>query len=229
MKIIGIKHFVDDNNKVDEYLEKIAVAVSYQPDIVFGPDYALRQYTNPEKRLIDFNARRRVIKKLEELSIHSSGTLIVPGTCPVKISDTSMMHSALIFKGGRLIGEFYKETDRSDSKIAERHGLKYVRGDCTSNHIMHNDKKIAVEICSDHGHQPINRNIFLELILARDQSAGFWANRPPQNTFARYGAVSDSKRPFVDCQYFNPKADEKLSFIEGKKLNSDLYEFELIE
>ena len=91
---------------------------------------------------------------------------------------------------------------------------------------MHQGKKIAIEICSDHGKQPVNKDTFLELILARDTNAGFYVNAT-NDDFARYAIVNDSYKPMIDGFIYNPQSNHKMSFLPEQKLNSFLTQFTL--
>ena len=113
-----------------------------------------------------------------------------------------------------------------NSGLAEDNGLVWQRGSYDGNQIMHQGKKIAVEICSDHGKQPVAKDTFLELILARDTRAGFYVGAA-NDDFTRYAIVNDSDKPMVEGFNYNPQSFPKMCFLPEKILNSYLTEFNL--
>ena len=222
MKIIGIEHRVNLNQNIEDYFKKIANAVSYSPDVVIGPDYGL--FFLDKKGKIRFDLRDEIIKTLEEISSTSPKTLLIPGTTSFLLGEDKMGHSAMIFRNGEKINEFRKETDVENHKIAIENGLEYNRGDSSRNKLFHNGKKITVEICSDHGKQRVDRDTFLEVILAYDDNAGFWI-RPNNDSFSRYALVVDGRIPKVEGFYFN--CNTKKPILLKEKVVKNLHTFEL--
>ena len=198
----------------------------YSPDIVVGPDYGL-SFLNKDGK-INFSLRNKIIKGLEEISLDSPRTLLIPGTTPFLLVEGKMGHSAMIFRGGEKIEEFRKETDIENCKIAKKNCLEYERGDSSKNKVYYDGKKITVEICSDHGKQAVDKDTFLEVILTYDDNAGFWI-RANNDDFARWAVLSDGRKPMVGCFRFNPKLPKHYGILKGKKLNSSLYLFNLNE
>lgn len=222
MKIIGIEHKVTLNQDMENYLKKVAGAISYSPDIVVGPDYGLSFLDKKGK--IRFDLRDKIIKNLEEMSSTSPNTLLIPGTTPFLLGGDKMGHSAMIFRNGRKINEFRKETAVGDYEIATKNGLEYERGDSSRNKLVHHGKKITVEICSDHGKQIVDKDTFLEAILTYDDNAGFWI-RPNNDSFSRYVLVVDGRAPKIEGFSFN--CDTKKPTFLKEKIIGDLHIFEL--
>jgi predicted amidohydrolase len=227
MKVCAIKHKVEENQNFVDYLTKIELALKYAPDIIVGPDYAL-SYLNESGR-IKFSMREEIISKLEKLSHKYPKTIIVPGTTPFALSDLETGHSAMIFHNGKKIYEFRKETCVGDQKIAEKNGRTYVGGCSDNNYFFIGSKKIAVEICSDHGKQQVPLDTFLELILTYDDNAGFWI-RANNDDFSRYAIVCDGRAPKVECfKYNHTNPIHKMGILKGQSLNKDISLFELNE
>ena len=176
---------------IDTILDKIGRA-STDSSIVVAPDYALA--VKPERPVTN-QEYAQICRVLENISLIEK-TLIIPGTLPFA-QDGAMVHQCPVFYKGNLVAVLNKETDRGEEELAKRHGLSYERGDCNKNNLPYNGKNIAVEIYSDHGHQEIPANTFLELILACDQNAGFWIG-PRTPKFARAVIVCDSFKPKVE-------------------------------
>ncbi|HRZ85205.1 MAG TPA: hypothetical protein P5277_00310 [Candidatus Paceibacterota bacterium] len=210
MKIISLIHNVDNKNIPEEYFKKIR-EVLYEGksnlgdiDLLIGPDYGLlfSENQNNENSKANFNLKPYIFSELSKISAKYPKTLILPGTIPIILRPGIMAHSCPAFLDGKNIREFFKETTCGDEKIAETNGLIYEGQDSNLNHIMHKNKMIAVEICSDHGRQIIPENTFLEVILAYDKNAGF-SERP--NLFTeRYAIVCDGRKPATEAFSFNP-------------------------
>lgn len=222
MKIITVKHKITGKDNAKEYFEKLAEAAELKPDVIFGPDYGVTSF-HPDG-IIDFSDRSNYEGNLARISSYSPETLIVPGTWPILVGDSGMSHAAPIYRGGKQIANFLKQTNVENSGLAEDNGLVWQRGSYDGNSIMHQGKKIAVEICSDHGKQPVAKDTFLELILARDTRAGFYVGAANDN-FTRYAIVNDSNKPMVEGFKYDPKSHPKMSFVSEQKLNSFLTQF----
>ncbi len=227
MKIIAIKHKVHEKQKLENYLQKIESALEYSPDIIVGPDYALSYYNKQGK--IKFFMREEIISKLEKISEKNSKTIIIPGTSPFALNNSEMGHSTMVFKAGKKINEFRKETCVGDQEIAEENGMNYVGGNSDNNFFYLNDKKIAVEICSDHGKQRVPLDTFAELILAYDDRAGFWI-RANNDNFTRFAIVTDGRAPKIGGFKYDHKRDfRKYGILKEQSLNKDFISFELNE
>jgi hypothetical protein len=227
MKVIAIKHKVEENQKFPEYLAKIEFALTHNPEIVVGPDYALSYLDEAGK--IRFSMREEIISKLETLSKKYPHSFIVPGTTPFALNDLETGHSAMLFHNGKKINEFRKETCVGDQAIAERNGRNYVGGCSDNNYFYLGDKKITVEICSDHGKQRVQLDTFLELILTYDDRSGFWI-RANNDNFSRFAVVCDGRAPKVECfKYDYTKPIHKMGIINGKQLSKFASLFELHE
>ncbi len=223
MKVIGIKQKIfEKKHTLNDYLTKVSDALSYSPDIVVGPDYSL--YFLDSKGHIQFNKVDEAVKRLKELS-RTSKTLIAPGTLPLYLDFEKIAHSAPIFKEGNYLFSFRKETDVENSDFATKNDLVYERGDSSKNKLFYNGKKIAFEICSDHGKQLIDKDTFLEIIMAYDDKAGFYL-RPNNDNFSRYAIVVDGRKPDVSGFRYDFEK-KKLSFLKEKKINNSLVEFNL--
>jgi len=226
MKIIGVEHKVESTDCLEDYIPKIAEALSYKPDIIIGPDYGLCFLDHKGK--LQFGERERAIRELEKLSLNSPDTIILPGTGPFLMEEGIMGHAVPMIRNGETRRELRKGTDIGDSAIAEKNNLVYERGNYHENKFYHNGKKIAVEVCSDHGKQKIDKDTFLELIPAYDDRAGFYP-RANSDDFSRYAIVVDGRKPSVKGFEFNLKKEPKISFLEDKRLNSSLFLFNLDE
>lgn len=227
MKIAAIKHKVEENQKFEDYLAKIESALEYSPEIIVGPDYALSYYNENGK--IKFSMREEIISKLEKISKNFPKTVIIPGTSPFALNDFEMGHSAMAFQNGKKINEFRKETCVGDQEIAEENGMNYVGGNSDNNFFYINDKKIAVEICSDHGKQRVPTDTFVELILAYDDRAGFWI-RANNDNFTRYAILTDGRAAKVGGFRYNHKKDTgKYGILREQCLKKDFSLFELNE
>lgn len=224
MKIIAIEEKAGIREHPGKYLDKIANALNYSPDLVVGPDYALSLLRTDKKLNFDFDDF--LDNELSELSSIYYKTIIIPGTRTKLTNDGKMTLSAPLFINGEKIYEFYKESDRGESDLANKNNLIYEKGDNTKNKFIYNGKKIAIEICSDHGKQAIDKDTFLEIILTYDKKAGFWIG-PTNDDFKRYAVICDGQKPFVDCQIYNPNNSPKLKCLNKIKLEKFLWEFNL--
>ncbi len=225
MKIVAVNHKFKGDQISENYYSKLAEALKYNPDILVGPDYAITSFNSDGT--INFETQAKDKAKLEKLSYDFPETLIVPGTWPVLLDGSKMSHEAPIYRNGEQIANFKKQTDVENSGLAEQNELEWQRGEYDNNNIMHQGKKIALEICSDHGKQPIDRDTFLELILTRDLNSGFYLNAS-NDDFSRYAIVNDSEIPQIAGYKYDLKnRDSKLSFIGEQRLNSFLTCFNL--
>jgi hypothetical protein len=224
MNIIAVRHKVEPTQKMDAYLQKIADAVSFSPNVVLGTDYGLMFLDENGK--IRFDLRDQVIGKLEEISSKSPQTLIVPGTCPVRVGESGCGLSSLIFRGGKKIAEFRKETCAGDDSLAKENGLKYVRGCSDNNHLKHEGKIVAVEICRDHGKQRIPKDTFVELIQSYDDNAGFYVT-PTINDFDHFAVISDGRIGIVGGYRYNPSEFEKYFSLKKEEVGPFLFRFNL--
>jgi hypothetical protein len=224
MKVIAIEHKITGNEDSTEYFGKLAEAIKLRPDVIMGPDYGITSFNSDGT--VDFESQDQAQAQLERLSVESPETLIIPGTWPILLGDSEMGHAAPIYRDGAQIANFRKQTNVENSDIAKQNELQWQRGDYDQNKIIHQGKKIAIEICSDHGKQPIDRDTFLEAILARDINAGFYIGASNDN-FARYAIVNDSENPKIEGLKYDPDAHMKMTFAEEQKLNSFLTEFTL--
>ena len=224
MKVIAIEHKFENGQSIDSYLPKVEEALKYGADIIVGPDYGLTSF-NPDGT-VDFSDMNKTRAQLEKLSLESPETLLVPGTWPVLLGWAKMGHEAPIYRNGENFRNFAKQTNVENSEIARQNGLIWERGSYDSNFVVHQGKKIAVEICSDHGKQPVDKDTFLELILARDLRAGFYVGAS-NDDFSRYAIVNDSENPKIEGINFRHNIHPKMTFAPEKKLNSFLTQFTL--
>lgn len=222
MKVIGVEHKVNGDHQYEGCLKKIADALKHSPDIVVGPDYGLASF-NPAWR-VDINKGEKVMRELMHLSSQYPSALILPGTRPI-ISNNILSHAMPVFFGGEKIIEFEKQTDVENSYVARVNNCTYKRGDFTKNNLMHKGKKIALEICSDHGKQPIDKDTFLEIIVAYDLNAGFYL-RADNDGFSRYALVVDGKAPMVSGHYYDHNKKEQI-LLEERQVGESLLEFNL--
>lgn len=221
MRIISIKH---PSYQPREHLEILARALKHTPDIVLGADQSLH---DKDKESTHFRFYEEADKILLGLSLAYPKTLIVPGTLP-KLRKRVMTIVAPVYINGKKIAEFEKETDINESELAKSQGLTYKRGKSEFNKLYFQGRKIAVEICSDHGKQRIDKDTFLELIPAYDLNAGFYV-RSGSDDFARFAVFCDGQQPVTGCRFFNPAHTPKQGIIQGTELEEFLKEYELNE
>jgi len=197
MKIGVIQHKVSENSQAADVLRKIEFAIKNGLNIIVAGDYALSN----ELDMLTPEERKEVIGRLERISSANPDTLILPGTMPwADYEKRLMFHSCPAFLGGKQNTEFYKETDHGEFELAKKHGLDYLRGDNKKNKLIFRDKKIAIEICSDHGKQILDKDTWLEIVMAHDSKAGFYVR---DNSFDRYGILCDTYNPSTGCFRFN--------------------------
>ena len=219
MKIAAISHKVKEGDSTSLFLKKLENYMPEQFDIIAGPDYALSKnipYSKAE--------RNNILNKISKLSLRNKDKLIIPGTMPWEMNDYEVALSCPIFLNGRIIQEFFKETDCGESKLARTVNKTYHRGDSNLNYLRFKDKNIVIEICSDHGKQHIPTDTDLEIILANDFKAGFYLNT--QNTKpSRYVLVCDSYHPKIE--FIQLSEDRNLKMINCKKSERYLEIFEI--
>ena len=205
MEIIAISHKVEKRTIAD-FLRKLRTATDCSSaDIIIGPDYSLGT------PLITPQRKKQLYNRLKVASAKFSG-IIIPGTISYPIGG-EMVHVAPLFKQGELIREFLKERDNGEVTDAEEAGLTYKKGNNSENWFDYQGRRIAVEICGDHGNQNI-RGCDLELILVYDDRAGFYV-RPPYDFFPRKAVLCDGFSPKVAAFDYNPKREEKIKIISG--------------
>lgn len=196
-----------DEGNLDSYLKQIAESIDVTQrefgdvDLVIGPDYALTSYLDKEKHLIDFNKNSQTFDRLQDISYRYPNIFFIPGTLPLKRGKDMQLSAPLLFNGiiKKLI---HKETDAGEEELARANGLNYYRGNFRENYFYIGDKYISVEICRDHGKQPLNDFTFLQLILSYDKNAGF---RPGvlYESLSRYAVVCDSLEPFTEAYLYD--------------------------
>jgi len=217
MKVALLKHKSLEDTP-ENYVPKIAAALKVNPDLILGPDYALCFSDN----LLDFNAREKIISKIKSLSLNYPKILVVPGTSPRFVGEKLFRHSCPVIQNGKLLSELDKETDYEEFKIGEKVGFNYERGDSTKNTLNFDSKKIAVEICSDHGKQIVDNDTFLEAILAYDENAGFWI-RANNDNFSRWAVVVNGLDGKVDgFRYDHLKQSAKYGIL-SPSINNEFF------
>lgn len=194
MRIAGLLHKIGSGLEV--LFSKLEGA-SRDSEIVIAPDYALQVDITRANTDQEYD---RICRLLEKLS-SKDGSLIIPGTIPHSEDGKTMTLQSPVFNKGNL-QILTKETDRREEDFARSQGLTYKKGDCNKNNIPYRGRNIAVEICSDHGHQRIPQDTFLEIILAFDQKAGFWIG-PSTPKFIRHIVVCDGFKPEVEGFYMD--------------------------
>jgi hypothetical protein len=190
-------------------------------DILVGPDYGLTtKSAMAEKRPNTVTERESVIKYIKNISKSFPKTIFIPGTMfwYAKNPETKSYEafiSAPVYKNQHLMAEFFKERDVDEGYKATEFGKKigkeisYRKGHSTDNFLSFQDKKIALEICADHGNQNVNGSD-IELILAYDNKAGFYIN-PMNDSWSRHAIVCDGYSGTSTAQYFDSdKHDFKL-------------------
>lgn len=190
---------------------------SLKSDIVVAPDYALafdlnRPNSDDERKYVE--SELVAISKLRN-------EILIPGTMPI-VEQGKMKLICPIYKNGDLIKVIQKETDRGEDKMATEKGLVYERGESKFNHFKLGNSKesgsVAVEICSDHGHQRIPEDTVLELILAYDTNAGFYID-VNTSRFARKIIVCDGYYPKIEG--FNMDKDGKVDILKPSSENEN--------
>ena len=205
MKICAIKHKSDKEN-FDVFRDRLFSALKSNPDVAIGPYGSLGNGLTSEKR------KEEVYSQLRFLSSNSD-SLILPGTIIYPINEREIVCEAPLFHQGNLIGTFHKEKDNGEEDLAEANGYSYKRGNNSKNKMNFHSKKIAVEICGDHGVQDV-KGCDLELILAYDRRAGFWLSAG-NDDFKRKAIVCDGYAPKVEAFDYDPDRTERLKVISG--------------
>jgi hypothetical protein len=210
MKICAIKHKSDKENFAT-FRSRLISAMIANPDIIIGPYGSLSEGLSSEKN------KKEIYEQLKNLS-SMSGSLIIPGTITYPINDKEIVCEAPAFLKGNLIGIFHKEKDNGEEDLAEKNGYAYKRGNNSKNKLNFNGKKIAVELCGDHGVQDA-RGCDLELILAYDNRAGFWLSAF-NDDFKRKAIVCDGYTPKVEAFDYDPDRMNRLQFAPSEDRDS---------
>lgn len=212
MKISAILHKVGKETS-QELQGKIASAFYEHPDIIIGPDYALN--FSPAE-ISSREHCNNIISMYSSLSAKHPSALIIPGTILYQINEKEAVCEAPVFLGGGLKKQLWKDSDNGEAGLAAKSGLVYKRGCHKNKQFNYNGKKIAVEICGDHGRQDV-RGCDLEIILAYDQKAGFWLN-VLNDDFARKVVLCDGYEPKIEAWDYNPERQPKQIEIKGKRV-----------
>jgi hypothetical protein len=220
MRICAIKHDPTKEN-FERFKAKLLGSLRTESDIIIGPSYALRYgFSSREKK-------ERVYHQIREIS-QTSSSCIIPGTICFPFNDHEMVCEAPIFHKGNLLQIFHKEKENEEGDLAAKNGYTYRRGDNSKNRFNFNGKKIAVELCGDHGVQDV-KGCDLELILAYDNRAGFWISAA-NDDFSRYAVVCDGYAPKVEAfRYDSTQPIQKMSIVKQQTLNNDMGVFDLDE
>jgi hypothetical protein len=218
MKIAAILHKVGRETP-HQLLDALGESVSLA-DIILAPDYALDFST---ERPNTSEQQQELYGEIKSIS-RGRKTLIIPGTISYPIGN-EMVHVAPVFCEGNLTAEFLKERDNGESRLAEKAGLTFKRGNSKDNRISFGGREIAVEVCGDHGTQDA-RGCDIELIMAYDKHAGFYINAG-NGGWARKAVVCDGYKPFASAFDYDPARSTKLDTISGEtiKLNSGKIKF----
>lgn len=219
MIISAILHKIGKGNS-QELREKVAGALEFS-DIVVGPDYALN--LNPNKVSSPGDYRNRVFE-YKTLSARHPSKLIIPGTILYPIDSRQVVCEAPVFLEGKLNTQLWKDSDNGEGELAKKDGFVYRRGSHESKQFGYKGKKIAVEICGDHGRQNV-RGCDLEIILAYDKKAGFWLNSS-NDDFARKVILCDGYEPKVEAWDYKPRRQPKQIEIKGEQ-KGDIFTFEV--
>jgi len=205
MKVCAIKHNPNKEN-FDVFRDKLFVGIKTEPTLIIGPYDSLGKGLSSKKRKEDVYAQLRLLSS-------KSDSLIIPGTITYPINESEIVCEAPIFHKGNLIGTFHKEKDNGESDLAEKNNYIYKRGNNSKNNLSFGGKKIAVELCGDHGVQDV-KGCDLELILAYDNRAGFWLSAF-NDDFKRKAIVCDGYAPKVEAFDYDPDRMERLKVIRG--------------
>lgn len=210
MKICAIKQ---DVNKGDFEIfgNKLISAINTKADIVIAP------YGFLSKALFSEEKKIRIYEEIRDLS-SKSDSLIIPGTITYPINEREIVCEAPAFHKGKLIGVFHKEKDNGEEELAEQNGCTYKRGNNSKNKLNFKGKKIAIELCGDHGVQDA-KGCDLELILAYDNRAGFWLSAF-NDDFKRKAIVCDGYAPKVEAFDYDPDRMNRLEIIPTREKDS---------
>jgi len=203
MKICAIKHNSDKGN-FEIFQAKLALALNVNPDLVLGPYDSLGEGLSSPKK------KEKIYQQISDLSLEYN-SLIIPGTITYPINDKEVVCEAPVFHRGDLINSFHKEKENGEGDLAEKNGYSYKRGNNSRNKFNFNGRKIAVELCGDHGVQEV-KGCDLELILAYDVRAGFWLSAF-NDDFKRKAIVCDGYAPKVESFDYDPDRMNRLQFI----------------
>jgi hypothetical protein len=220
MKVCAIKQNCDKED-FERFKTKLAYAIKIKSDIIIGPYGSLGR---------GLSSKQTKTEVYDSISSLSSGTnsLILPGTIFYEINETEAVCEAPLFHRGSLIKNFHKEKDNGLGNLAEQNGYIYKRGDNSKNNFEIRGRKIAVELCGDHGIQDAT-GCDLELILAYDSRAGFWISAF-NDDFSRFAVVCDGRAPKVECfRYDHINPVHKMGIIRGRQLNNNVSLFDLNE
>ncbi len=207
MRINAILHKIGKEN-VASFLTKIAGTINDKPDVIIGPDASLNYC-----ELNSIKDKNEIYNHLALLS-SKSDSLIAPGTITYAINDEELVCEAPIFYRGKLLATFHKEKDNGEGEIAQKHNLVYKSGDNSKNKFEFGGKKIALEICGDHGSQDTS-GCDLEFILAHDSRAGFWIG-PSNNDFSRKAVLCDGYAPQAGAFEYDINKTPKLRLLDSE-------------
>jgi len=202
--------YVEKINR-EKYFDRVRrILENSGANIVIGPELAI--------------SNRQEILSLEHFNSFNEGffpfmrddQLLIPGTGLVRDSNKRELRNlAPIIRKNR-ISYVNKKTSVVEDKIAEVEGLEYKRGNSSEGVFDYDGRRIALEICRDHGHMKLKecgiRDIDLEFILA--------CNLPgvsPEKTVVREGgivALIDGFKPEINVYRKN---FDNFSEIKGKQ------------
>jgi len=202
MKVCAIKHNSGTGN-FEDFRKKLALAVATCSEIIIGPYDSLGKGLSSEER------KSEIYEQIRDLSL-GVDSLIIPGTITYPINEKEIVCEAPVFHHGNLLGIFHKEKENGEEGLAEKNGYTYKRGNNSKNRLSFKGKKIALELCGDHGVQDVH-GCDLELILAYDNRAGFWISAS-NDDFKRSAVVCDGYAPKVEAFDYDPDRTDRLQF-----------------
>jgi hypothetical protein len=214
MKISAILHKIGRESS-NSFARKLEIASSMGSDIIIGPYSSLR--SNKDKRLSSRREKDDVYRRCSSISQRFKG-IILPGTIVYPINEREIVCEAPCFYNGKLLISFWKERENGEGDLAEENDYVYKKGDNSKNKFAFLGKKIAVELCGDHGNQNV-RDCNLELILTHDSKAGFWLNAS-NDAFARKAIVCDGYSPKAEAFDYDPNRSPRIIQITGEKNKS---------
>lgn len=204
-------------SKVDVALKKYQEMGLKMPiDILFGPDYGLACNL---KEINTSAEREELIAKSRDVSSRIPSTIFIPGSMSWN-RGSEMYHSAPVFQGGNLINEFYKNTNNGEGQQARAHNFRFVPGNCDVNLFELDGKKIAYEICGDHGKQDVS-GCDIELISALDNKAGFYTS-VTNDSWPHFGTMTNGLDGKSLCQFYDPSSETRLEEVKTFSLTPDV-------
>jgi predicted amidohydrolase len=207
ISVIGL-----DSSKFDfSNMASLEEALNDGSDLVVAPEFFLSGLRVVREE--EFNER---LESLRELSLKYS-SLIIPGSMLAQTSNARESYNVVpVFKGGKILGLFYKGSEAGEEKISIDQDLLYIKGDNSKNNFSYDGNNYSIEICRDHGRQIVPINTDIQVIPSYDLSAGFY-NPPNFSRNNRVMVLADGQRNLSEACEYSPFGWNKFRKLKGKK------------